>query len=375
MRAWHRQALIVTALFGSALTQAAPAFAQDTAVAAAIADRDRGDYPGAIRLLRVAAGRHPTDADVLRLLGTTLAFAKRYGEAIEVLRRARTLSPHDADIGLALSRALLWSGHLKEADIVAVQVAANDPGNGELGEVQRDIAAAYREAPRIGLGIAETGSRVRIGTIDRDWFETNATISVPVRSRTTIVAGIDVEDRQTSTDAQLTLRANSHIGKGFVYLGGTATPSATFREQWSALAGGAYPVMRLIDVSVDLRHAHYPGVNVTVVEPGVAIHSVGGTLALAIHLINLFSNDSPYRSGWSLRGEAKVFHSSSVFAGAATYPDTEAGVTRRVRSFYTGATIPISSRLNAELVFNHEVRRDSYTLDALTLGVRWRLGR
>ncbi|MDP9025019.1 MAG: tetratricopeptide repeat protein, partial [Candidatus Eremiobacteraeota bacterium] len=265
MRTSRKYSLLIAGLFGFALTTQTPVFAQDATVATAIADRDRGDYLGATHLLQLAAARHPEDADLLRLLGTTLAFAKHYGESIQVLRHALALSPRDADIGLALCRALLWSGRVKEANVVAAQVAAYDPKNSELGEVQRDIAAAYREAPRIGIGLSETGSRVRIGTIDRNWFETDATISVPIRSRMTIVAGVDVEDRQTSTDTQLTLRADSHIGKGFMYLGGTATPSATFREHWSLLAGSVYPVLRRIDVSIDLRHAHYTGVDVTVV--------------------------------------------------------------------------------------------------------------
>ena len=71
----------------------------------ALAAREAGDYSTAIVLLETESRARPHDASILRLLGSTYAFAGRYDDAIAVLRRGRAIAPGDQDIALALARA------------------------------------------------------------------------------------------------------------------------------------------------------------------------------------------------------------------------------------------------------------------------------
>ena len=79
-----------------------------------------------------------------------------------------------------------------------------------------------------------------------------------------------------------------------------------------------------------------------------------------------------HQSGWSLRGEAQPVGSVRLFGGGATYPDAEAGITRRVRSVFAGATVPVGERLTLRLTVEHEVRVSSYTRNSAILGASWR---
>ncbi|HVJ03179.1 MAG TPA: tetratricopeptide repeat protein, partial [Sphingomonas sp.] len=83
---------------------------REAAIADARAAVTRGDHPAAIARLEGARAALPDDPEILRLLGSAYAYAKRYPEAIATLRQARTLAPDDLDIRAALARAYLWSG-------------------------------------------------------------------------------------------------------------------------------------------------------------------------------------------------------------------------------------------------------------------------
>ena len=359
----------------SATLLAAPANAADERIATALAARGRGDNALAIALLRAVTADAPGDADALRLLGTTLAFAHRYHEAIQVLDHARALAPRDLDIALALSRTQLWAGDLRAARRVAADAAAIAPDNAEWRELETSLGAAERDAPRVALDLAATQSRVTIGTSHRSWRETAATLAIPFDARTTVSATADVEDRSTNTDTRLTLRADRRAGWGAFYGAATITPDATFREHWSALGGVVIPLNPAITVSLEVRRAHYDLVDVTVVEPGVTLHTADSRWELTGRSVNLWGEGARHHLGWSLRGDYAPRLGLRLSAGAATYADTEAGLTRRVDSGFVGAAFPISSRLSAQIVADHENRHTSYSRNGLTVALHWRFGR
>ena len=62
-----------------------------------------------------------------------------------------------------------------------------------------------------------------------------------------------------------------------------------------------------------------------------------------------------------------------LFAGVASYPDTEAGITRRVRSAFVGAAIPVSADVTIRATGEYERRIDTYTRKGLSLGLQLRL--
>jgi len=359
---------------------AAPALAQAKpyAVDAAIAARNAHDFTRAIALLEQEDRAHPGDADTLRLLGTSYAYAGRYADAIRTLEHARTLAPRDQDIALALARAYLWSGDLRRARTTADAIAATDAGNAELPALTESIDRARAgdpsDARRPTVGLTQSISSVAISGRTRTWYETIATVAAPVAHSAALSSEVDRESRAGTVDTYLQLRADRRFGRaGSAYLAISGTPNADFRERWGARTGGEWNVATPLTLTLDLRYADYGVTDIVVVEPGAQIRTRDDRYSLAAKSINLFGKDGAHQSGWSVRGEAAPGHWARFFLGGATYPDTEAGITRRVRSAFAGALIPLTERLGLRLTYEHENRARSYTRDSGIVGLSLRL--
>lgn len=334
----------------------------------AVAARTAGDYPRAITLLESADRTHPNDPAILYALGTTQAFAGHYAQAIAVLTHARRLAPRDNDIALALGRAYLWSGDPAAANAVADEIAASDPGNAELPALRQSIAQARRpEGPSAHamVAVSQSISGVSSGGGHHTWYETIATLAAPVAQRATLAAEIDREDRAGIVDTHLQARLDRRLGTGSaVYVAAGGTPNAHVHERFGIRAGGEVAASRLLSLTADLRYANYRTADVYVAEPGARLHSADDRYALAVKSIHLWSAGGTHQSGWSFRVEAQPKGAVRLFAGGATYPDTEAGDTRRVRSAFASASIPLAERINLRLTYEHENRVASYTRDS-----------
>ena len=357
--------------------QVAAAQNTEDPVTEAIAARTAGDFPRAIAILEAQRGAHPEDPTTLRLLGSTYAFAGRYADAISTLTAARALAPRDSDISLALARAYLWSGNYRAARDTADAISADDPGNTELPSLIRSIDRARSGEPgastRPLVGISQGVSGVRIGGGHSTWYDTTATLGLPVSRRFTLSLQGDREDRGKSIDTVLQMRVDGRLGAGtFGYLAISATPNANFRERWGLRGGGEILVARPVALTIDLRYADYGSTEIAVVEPGIRLRTSDDRYSLAVKSINLWGEAGVHQSGWSLRGEAQPVGSVRLFGGGATYPDAEAGITRRVRSVFAGATVPVGERLTLRLTVEHEVRVSSYTRNSAILGASWR---
>jgi hypothetical protein len=108
-----------------------------------------------------------------------------------------------------------------------------------------------------------------------------------------------------------------------------------------------------------------------VIEPGLRVTWDHGRWATQLRSINLFQ-ETRHRSGWSGRIERVLPGDGLMFAGAATYPDTEAGITRRVRGGYMGVALPIADVLTLRLTADGERRVATYDRFGLTVGLTWR---
>lgn len=364
--------LAIVLLPGPVVAQVATDVGNEVAAA-----RQAGDFSRAIALLESADRDHPNNPTTLRLLGSTYAFAHRYDDAVATLLRAHTLAPLDSDITLALSRVYLWSGNYRAARATADQITANEPGNAELPDLIQSIERARIGEPgastRPIIGIAQSFSGVRIGGANRTWYETIGTVSVPLPHRAALTGEIDREDRSGTIDTLLNLRVDRRFGVGaYGYVSVSGTPGATFRERWGARAGGEARVARVLSLSLDLRYADYGATTIVVVEPGAKLNSRDNRYSLAIRSINLWGEARRRQGGWSLRAEAQPTGAVRLFAGGATYPDTEAGITRRVRSAFAGATVPVGEHVLVRLTYEHENRASSYTRDSAIIGASWR---
>lgn len=354
---------------------AAPARAVDPVAEAEVARR-AGDAARAIALLEPLAAGRPHDSDILRRLGVSYASAARYPQAIATLERARVLAPADQDIALALARTRLWAGDKTGARREAEAIRCADPANAELPELLEALDRG-RQAPSARNGVSLTaalsGSTVELdagGT--QDWREAVAAASVRLGNGTTLSGEVEHVDREFAVDTRLSASINTRLGDtANFWLGATSTPNASFREQWSTRGGVEIKATRHSNLLLDARYASYRSTSVTLIEPGVRLTWDGQLWATELRSINSFQ-EGRHRLGWSGRVERLMPGDRKLFAGAATYPDTENGITRRVRGGYVGFALPLAGALTLRLTADRERRAAAYDRYGLTAGLTWR---
>jgi hypothetical protein len=108
-------------------------------------------------------------------------------------------------------------------------------------------------------------------------------------------------------------------------------------------------------------------------EPGVRVSVPALRTSATLRMSNLWDEQGKHRSGWSARIDAETRGGTALFGGVASYPDTEAGITRRVRSAFLGAAIPVSEGVMIRATGEYERRRDSYIRKGVSLGLQLRL--
>ena len=361
----------LTLLPGAAMAQTVPNLDQ------AITARAAGDHVAAIRLLEAARVQAPNDATVLRLLGTSYAFNRQYPQAIAVLEQAHAAHPADQDIALALARVYLWSGRRDDAQAMATRIAQADPANAELPALRQSIdraanAPATQAEPaearrRTIVALSQGYSDVSLRGGSRDWYDTGLSVAAPVGRDTMIGMAVNREDRAGMVDTRMELRIDQRFGQNAAgYLSVAMTPNADFRERWGLRAGGEARVQDWLTLTLDARYADYRITEVVVAEPGVRLHTPDDRATIAVKSINLW-DDGTHRSGWSARGEYQVAPAFRLHGGGATYPDTEAGITRRVRSWFIGGAYDLNDTLSLRATYEHTRRVASYTSDGVVL--------
>ena len=368
---WH------LACVAALIPQFAAAQTGSNNIARAAEARDKGDYRDAAMLLEAALRDRPRDPLVLRLLGSAYAYSGEYEQAVQALRQARSIAPTDQDIALMLARTYLWSGRNVAASKTARAIAIADPVNAELLELRNAIAEAATDRvtppPQLVMSFTQALSDVKIGSVSKKWHQTVAGLTVPMGAGAALSAAIDRESRAGPVDTRIELRADMSFGTArYAYASATVTPDADFREYWGLRAGGEAGVAQTVNVTVDLRYADYGSTEIIAVEPGIRLHSLDDRLSLAIKSINLWSDDDRHRSGWSVRGEVQAKKTVRLTAGGASYPDTEAGITRRTRAAFVGAVVNLSDQVILRTFYEYERRAQSYTRNGVVLALSLR---
>lgn len=344
-------------------------------VAAAISARNAGRIGEAIAALQQLAADHPTDAAILRLLASCYAAEHHYAEADTTLVRARRLAPDDRDIMLAQANLALWSGKLGQARAIADAIERIEPNNPELAGLRAAIRRA-RPARQIGISLTQSLSTVTLAAGHQTWRESAVALDLPVTEGGRMTLEVQRSDREFAIDTGFGVRFDQRIGTGTsFYAAVAATPHPQFQEQWGFRAGGETKVGRGIFVTLDGRYAQYPTAHVEALEPGLRLEEAGGRFALSLRSINLWDETGRHRNGWAARSDFRPSERIGLFAGVATYPDTEAGVTRRVRSAFGGLIFALNGAIDLRLSADHEDRLGSYKRTGASLGLHWRFGR
>lgn len=333
-----------------------------------------GDFPKAISFLEAADHIQPNDPTTLRLLGSTYGYARRYAPAIQMLQRAHRLAPADMDIALALSRAYLWSGDIAAARASAAEINVIDPKNSELPalihSIERSVRASGTET--FVASLTQKVSAITVGGDKRRWTTTAAVLSARLADRTSIMAGVDREDRSNNIDTRLELRLDHRLRDGLnAYAGAAATLHPDYRERWSIRGGAEMRISSPISLTLDLRRAAYRSATTYSLEGGARLHLGDDRYSLHLTSINLWSENG-HHFGWSLRGEAQPRGPVRLLAGVAGYPDTEGGDTRDVRSAFIAAAVPIREGLAARLTLDREKRQGNYKRDGISIGASLR---
>ena len=343
-------------------------------IASARAAIARQDYAAAIALLDSARAASPRDPEILRLLGSAYAYAHRYPEAIATLTRAETLAPADLDIKAALARAYLWSGDHAAARREVAAIAASAPDNEDARQIgaQIDRASAAPSSGGIGVAIAVSLSRVDLaGGRDRTWSTTTVAVFGKVAPDTTLALQAEREDRQTAIDTRLEARIDQRFGGGISgHVAISGTPNADFRERFGIAAGIEATLTPRLTLLADVRHADYGGARVTAFEPGFRFTLPAAGTSLSARMINLWDESGTHRTGVTGRIDKEFAGGVTLYAGAATYPDTEAGVTRQVDAAFAGGAFPLSARVTLRAGVDYERRRASYTRKGASLGLQ-----
>ncbi len=156
------QTILVTALLLCALSLQC-SWAQEEAIAPAVAALQRGDYPSAEQILKARLSAQPKDGEALGILAIVLDQEQRYGEADVIYRRALGSSPPDPALLNNFGNHLLASGTAAEARKVFLRVIALEAENANA-LVQLARISLERKAPGEALGYL---NRVRAALQDR----------------------------------------------------------------------------------------------------------------------------------------------------------------------------------------------------------------
>jgi Tfp pilus assembly protein PilF len=136
------------------------------------------NYDEAIKQLRLAADKDPSQAAIFGNLGLALLRTKKYDDAVTAFRKSIALNPGDAGVHGSLTLALIESGKIEEAQQEAQEVAKLDPAKAaqsyyNLGATlsekgkSKEAVELYRKAVEINpkyappyyqLGVAYLGS-------------------------------------------------------------------------------------------------------------------------------------------------------------------------------------------------------------------------
>ncbi len=148
---------------------------------------------------------------------------------------------------------------------------------------------------------------------------------------------------------------------------------ADFKEDWGLQGGADFRVHPNVTLLSDIRYADYGNISVFSAIPGIKFHSSDASHSIAIRLISISPSDSGTKFGASAHYDRKFDERFRLFGGVASYPDTEAGLTRQLRSVFGGASLVLADTVSMIVTGEYDRRERSYTRKAINLALIFRL--
>lgn len=335
-----------------------------------------GDVVRAEQLLAELLTKSPQDPDLLRRLAAVQATKHDLGMAQATIDRANDLAPEDPDIQLARANILFWRGRIAEARLQVGQIAQRHPDYPGLDTLQtslREVVEARRFRLRsVGAGASVSDASFASGASQK-WYVERGSVSAQWGEGRSASLDIEREER-LATDTHIAGRVDIAEGSNRFFLAGTVTPNPDFRETWSLGGGAEVPMGKHSTLLIDGRFAEYTGDDVAAFGFGLR-QSLSSRLQLSARSIHLFGGGDDYRFGGALRADYSHPQLADFFAIVASYPDVENDGAQQLRAVAVGARRPLSNRLTLGLTGEYESRENSYDRTAVSLDLRWRIGK
>lgn len=334
-----------------------------------------------VRLLPIAllwsAGAYAqasADPTTLRLAGVQHAQQGRHREAIQTLEIAKAMAPADVDILLALSRAHFWAGENDLAAGVLAEARALQPSNPEVLVLRTQLRRARSGESRRRLSAVIGRSDLRQGSSTSQWSDVAISARQTLTSGRAVTLTVDREDRAGVSDLRISGQIEAKLAPSLHgSISASATPRADFREIWKLDAALIAHLSSDIALSLGARQSRYHQASVTVIQPGIALSAFRGKAEFEAKALALRDETRRLRFGHELRIGSTIAGEASLRAGLARYPETEGGITKRVRSLAIGGAYPVSERISIFASVERDVREDDYRRRRGALALSWRL--
>ena len=327
-----------------------------------------GDVGAARRATDALLADRPDDADALLLSGLIALRQDDLTRARAALDRAAIVAPAYADVFVARARLHLRAGRAEGARADVDRALALHPDHPDGLVLRGQITAGAEQRERLWtVALDHSISRVSRAT-STAWYETQATLARRL-GRNSVALEVEHARRFGLSDVRVQLRGDRQIGGGSIYGAVVVTPNPDFRESWGLRAGGEYAASSRIDVLIDGRFSNYGAVNSGSVTTGLRGWSAGRGTAIKGGMIHFIDEAGTYRTGLTADVTQRVSARLRVQAGYARYPETEAGVTRRLESAFALASYRVTDALDLRIGFDRETRRGVYRRDSVKVGL------
>ncbi len=363
--------LVAVAMFPPLALAAAPQEDRQAAHTAYVT----GDFDRARDLLETLLSVSPDDPDLLRRLAMVHAASNNLQEAQDSIDRAIALAPTDGDIQLARANILFWRDKFSDAQKQAEQLASTRPDYPGLSDFNKSFQRS-REARRVHIRSLNLGATLSDADFEfgssQTWQVQRASTAIAWAESSVAALEVEREDRE-AIDTRIAARLDLPTGPHRIFAMASVTPSADFRENWSAGAGAELALGKRNTLLLDGRFAEYRSDDVTAL--GAALrHSFAPDFAATIRSIHLFGGGESYRLGGSLRTDYTPEGGPGLFAIVASYPDTEIDGTRQLRAVAGGARFDLTDNLVLRVSGEYESREDSYKRSAASVDLTWNFG-
>jgi YaiO family outer membrane protein len=221
-----------------------------------------------------------------------------------------------------------------------------------------------------------TLSQTDFGSATQDWQLAAIGFAGPLSHSMDLNAQITEDRRDTRHSTLAMVRLDRRVGDGWtVHLGATAGFGDPFRENWGLRAGVRKNLAASVTATFDARIAGYSlpsgGRRATAVSTstGIELRPRGLGVELIGQWMNIWGVDGSHGQGASVVGRYYLADRDYLFAGAASYPETESGVTRRMKSAHVGIRHGLGKRTSFRLTFEHNRFEGAYSQNNATLGL------